>query len=141
MTPTAQVPDVQLVTVAALHECIGVEPPFDHVRRAPLAGDHGVVAQVPPEVVGEVLWTALDFPASQGLKALVIHDEDATRAIPIGGTKRTHVNALGTAVNSVGAAVARAPVQLIRLYHLDDARLSRLGLGVDDVEEIGRAFV
>src|SRR3712207_737651 len=115
MTPTAQVPDVQLVTVAALHEDLGVEAAFDHLRRAPLAGDHGVVAQVPPEVVGEVLWTALDFPAPQGLEALVVHNKHPARAIPIGSTKRAHIYALRAAMDGVGAAVARALVDLLRL--------------------------
>src|SRR5215212_1399795 len=129
MTPTAQVPDVQPVTVAALHEYLGVEPAFDHVRRAPLAGDHGVVAQVPPEVVGEVLWAAIYFPAPQGLKALVVHDEDTAWALPIWCAKRAHINSLRAAVGGVGAAVARALVQLIGFDHLDDARLPRVGLG------------
>src|SRR3712207_2478474 len=133
MTPTAQIPDVQLVTISALQEYLGVEPAFDHVRRAPLAGDHGVVAKVPPEVVGEVLRTALDLPAPKGLKALVIHHEDTARAIPVGGTESTSVDALRAAVYGVGAAVARAAVQLVGSDHLDDARLSRVGLGVDDV--------
>src|SRR5215204_5146629 len=112
MTPTAQVPDVQLVTIAALQEYLGVEPAFDHVRRAPLAGDHGVVAQVPPEVVGKVLRTTLDLPSPQRVKALVVHNEDTTRAIPVRSTKRTHINALRTAVDGVGAAVAGAVVHL-----------------------------
>src|SRR5215203_6962152 len=134
MTSSAQIPDVQLLTIAALHEYLWVEPAFDHIRRAPLAGDHGVVAQVPPEVVGEVLWSPLDFPAPQGIKAFVVHDEDAAWAISIGGTKSTHINALGAAMDGVGAAVARTLVHLLGLYHLDDARLPRVGLDVDDVQ-------
>src|SRR5829696_5792503 len=118
---------MKLMTIAALQEYLGVEPAFDHVRRAPLAGDHGVVAQVPPEVVGEVLRTALDLPSPQRIEALVIHDEDAARSISIGGAKSTHINALRTAMDGVGAAVARPVVQLLRLYHLDYARLSRVG--------------
>src|SRR5918995_4897877 len=132
MTPAAQVPDVQLVTIAALQEYLGVEPALDHIRRAPLAGDHSVVAQVPPEVVGEVLRTPLDLPSSQRVEAFVVHDEDAARAISIGGTKSTHINALRAAMDGVGAAVARTLVHLVGLYHLDDARLPRVGLSVDD---------
>src|ERR671910_11912 len=134
MTPTTQVPDMKLVTIAALQEDLGVEPALDHIRRAPLAGDHGVVAQVPPKVVGEVLRSPIDFPAPQGIKAFVVHDEDAARAISIGGTKSTHINALRAAMDGVGAAVTRTLVHLVGLYHLDDARLPRVGLGVDDVE-------
>src|SRR5918994_705250 len=101
MTPTAQVPDMKLMTIAALQEYLGVEPALDHVWRAPLAGDHGVVAQVPPEVVGEVLRSPIDFPAPQGIKAFVIHHEDTARAISIGGTKRAHINSLRAAVDGV----------------------------------------
>src|SRR5215211_6808625 len=134
MTPTAQVPDMKLVSIAALQEYLGVEPAFYHVRRAPLAGDHGVIAQMPPEVVGEVLRPPLDLPAPQGIKAFVVHDEDAARAISIGCTERTHIDALRAAMGGVGAAVARKLVHLVGLYHLDDARLPRFGLDVDDVQ-------
>src|SRR5829696_7431555 len=134
MTPTAQVPDMKLMTIAALQEYLGVEPALDHIRRAPLAGDHGVVAQVPPEVVGEVLWSPLDLPSSQRVEAFVVHDEYAPRSFAIGCTKSTHINALRAAMDGVGAAVARTLVHLVGFYHLDDARLPRVGLGVDDVE-------
>src|SRR5919112_1826138 len=127
MTAAAQVPNVQLVPVATLHEYLRVKSAFDHFRRAPLAGDHGVVAQMPPEVVGEVLWATLNFPTPQGIKALVIHDEDAARAIPIGGTKGTHIYALRAAMDGMGTAIARTVVQLLRLYHPDDLRLLRVG--------------
>src|SRR5919202_1755974 len=133
MAPAAQVPDVQLVTIAALQEYLGVEPALDHIRRAPLAGDHGVVAQVPPEVVGEVLRSPLYLPSPQGVETLVIHDEDAAGTLPVGSTERAHVDTLRAAVDGVGAAVAGSLVQLVWLYHLDYARLSRVGLGVDDV--------
>src|SRR5919112_1408218 len=134
MTPTAQVPYMKLMTIAALQEYLGVEPALDHVRRTPLAGDHGVIAQVPPEVVGEVLRPPLDLPAPQRIKAFVVHDEDAARAISIGCAERTYINALRAAMDGVGAAVTRTLVHLVGLYHLDDARLPRVGLGVDDVE-------
>src|SRR5215210_3738088 len=122
------------MAVFARHESLGVEAAFDHIGRSPLAGDHGVVAEVPPEVVGQVLRSPVDLPGSQGVEALVVHDEDAPRAAAIGSAQRTHVEALRTAVDGVGTAVARAVVQLLWLYHLDDARPSRVGLGVDDVD-------
>jgi hypothetical protein len=64
----------------------------------------------------------------------VVHDEDAARAISIGGTESTHINALRAAMGGVGAAVTRKLVHLVGLYHLDDARLPRFGLDVDDVQ-------
>src|SRR5918998_3430164 len=115
------------------HEFLWIESALDHVRRAPLAGDHGVVAEVPPEVVGQVLRSPIDLPGAQRLEALVVHDEYASRSFAVGATKRAHVEALRTAVDGVGTAVARAVVQLFGFDHLDDARLSRVGLDVDDV--------
>src|SRR5215204_483801 len=47
------------------------------------------------------------------------------RPVPVGGAKGADV---------VRAAVARALVQLVWLYHLDDLRLGGVGLGVDDVD-------
>jgi hypothetical protein len=83
MPATAQIPHVQPVAVAASHKYLGIQSPLDHVGCAPLAGDHGVVAQVPPEVVSEVLRTALDLPASQRLEGIVVHDEDAARSLVV----------------------------------------------------------
>src|SRR3712207_7524957 len=42
--------------------------------RAPLTGDHGIVAQVPPEVVRELLRPAVDLPLPQRLEGVVVHD-------------------------------------------------------------------
>src|SRR5215207_10295498 len=106
----AQVPDVHLVAVAAPHEDLRVYPILDHVRQAPLAADHGVVGQVPPEIVGKLLRAAIYLPAPQGLKGLVIHDEDTPRPVPVGGAQGADVDAVGAAVEGVGAAVARALV-------------------------------
>src|SRR5215203_4163512 len=134
MPPPAQVPNVQLLAVAARHEDLGVYPILDHVRRAPLAADHGVIGQVPPEIVGKLLRTAIYLPAPQGLKGLVIHDEDTPRTVAVGGTQRAYVEAVGTAVDGVRAAVACALVQLLGFDHLHDLRLRRIWLGVDDVD-------
>src|SRR3712207_8390198 len=51
-------PYTTLFRSTAREEDLRVEAGFYHVRSAPLAGDHGVVAQVPPEVVGEFLGPA-----------------------------------------------------------------------------------
>src|SRR5215213_739757 len=134
MPPPAQVPDVQLVAVAAPHEDLRVYPILEHVRRAPLDADHGVKGQVPPEMVGKRLRTASYLPAPQGLNGLVIHDEDTPRPVAVRGTQRAYVEAVGAAVDGVRAAVARALVQLLGLYHLHDLRLRRIWLGVDDVD-------
>jgi hypothetical protein len=56
----AQVPDVQRVAVAAGQQRLGVEPLRDHAGRTPLARDHRVEAEVPPEVVVQVLRRRVD---------------------------------------------------------------------------------
>ena len=44
-------------TAIALGQELGLDAALDHVRRAPLARDHGVVAEMPPHIVGEPLRT------------------------------------------------------------------------------------
>ena len=89
---------------------------------------------MPPEVVGELLRAAVYFPASQGLEGVVVHDEDATGAVAVGRANSAYVDAVGSAVEGVGTAVARTLVQFVRFYGLDDLGLSGVGLGVDDVD-------
>src|SRR5436190_921418 len=66
---TAEVPHMQLMAVAACQQNLRVQAVLDHVGRAPLAGDHGVAAQVPPEVVGQLLWPAILLPRALDLEA------------------------------------------------------------------------
>src|SRR5213594_665131 len=87
-----QVPDVQLMTVTALQQDFRVDAVLDHLRRAPLAGDHRVVAEVPPEVVGEILRAAVELPATANLEAVVIDDEDAAWTVTGGGAKSADVD-------------------------------------------------
>src|ERR1051325_2765753 len=49
------------------------------VGRAPLEDQQRVVAEVPPEVVGELLRPAVDLPAAADVEALADEDEDAAR--------------------------------------------------------------
>src|SRR6059058_1503224 len=44
------------------------------IWRAPLAGDHCVVAEMPPYIVTELLRPAIDLPAAERLETLLIHD-------------------------------------------------------------------
>ena len=53
----------------------------------------------------------------------MVHDENAAGPVAVGAT-----------VEGVGAAVARAFVQLVWLYHLDDLWPGGVGFGVDDVD-------
>src|SRR2546422_8330511 len=129
-----QVPDVQLRTVTALQQDVRVDAVLDHLRRAPLAGDHRVVAEVPPEVVGEILRAAVELPATPNLEGVVVDDEDATWAVTGGGAEGADVDPIGPAVAGMRTAVAGAVCNLLRLDRLDDARRSRIGLRVDHID-------
>jgi hypothetical protein len=64
----------------------------------------------------------------------VIHDEDPSRSVAIGGAKRADIEAVGATVDSMRAAVTGALVQLVGLYYLDDLRLRGIRLGIDNVD-------
>src|ERR1700738_2166373 len=121
------------MTIAALQQNFGVHSLFDHVWRAPLAADERVVSQVPPEVITEILRTAIDFPLSQYVEAVRIENENAARSAPIGCAKRAHENAIGAAVHGVRTAVSRTCRDGLGLNHLYDFWFSRIGLGIDNV--------
>src|ERR1700731_1521412 len=108
MPPLAQIPNMQRVAIAALQQNFRVHALFDHVWRAPLAADERVVTQVPPEVITEMLGSAIDFPFSQYLEAVRIENENPAWPVAIGCAKRTHEDAIGAAVHSVRTAVSGA---------------------------------
>jgi hypothetical protein len=64
----------------------------------------------------------------------MVHDENAAGPVAVGGSEGADVDAVGATVEGVGAAVARALVQLVWLYHLDDLWPGGVGFGVDDVD-------
>ena len=61
----------------------GLSAVLDHVGRAPFAGDRDVLAEVPPEVVSEILRAAIDLPPAEHVEALVIEQEDSARAVAV----------------------------------------------------------
>jgi hypothetical protein len=132
--PALQVPHVQRVPVLAGEQQFRVDAVLDHVRRSPLARDHRVVAEVPPEVIGEVLWTARLLPRAADLEGLRVHDEDAAGPVAVGRAERVEVDAVGAAVRRVQARVARLLRDLLRLDHLHQPRRAGIGLGVQDVD-------
>src|SRR5579884_3381303 len=126
MAPSAQVPDVKRVAIAAFHEDFRDKTVFDRVGRSPFARDHGVVAQVPPEIIREVLRATIQFPLSEHLKGLGIHHEDSSRALAAGRTERAHVYSIRAAVDGVGPGISGPLCEFLRLDGLDDLRLSRV---------------
>src|SRR3546814_8947295 len=93
-TPAAKVPDMKLVPVLAAEKQVRHEAVLDHVRRAPLAGDLGVAAQMPGKVVGQALRPAVDLPAPEDVEAVVVKKEDAARPVAVGSAEGAHRDAL-----------------------------------------------
>ena len=113
------------------------QPVFNGIRRAPFARHRGVVAKVPPEIVGETLRAAIDLPAPQHVEGLRIHEEHAARRIALGIAERRDIDAVGPAMDCMRAAIAGRLDHLFRLDHPHDHRVFRVGLGVDDVDARG----
>src|SRR5258708_35836332 len=122
------------MAVAAFQQNLGVDAVLDHLRRAPLARDHRVVAKVPPEVIREILRPAVELPAAADIEGVVVDDEDAARPVAGYRAERADVDPVGSAMAGVGTAVAGAVRDFLRLDGLDDARRARIPLGVDDVD-------
>src|SRR2546423_10803130 len=78
-----QIPDVQGVAVLPSEQQLRIDAAAHHARRSPLAGDHDVVAEMPPEIVGEILRAPIQLPAPARLESLMVEDEDATGAVAI----------------------------------------------------------
>ena len=133
MTAAAKIPDVKGMAVAGLEKNVGIEAVLDHIGRAPFAGDEGVVAEMPPKIVMEILRAALDFPFAEDVEGFRIEDEDAAGAVTGGRTEGTDEDAGGAAVNGVRAAVASARGDGFRFDDFDDFGILGIGLGVDDV--------
>src|SRR5215213_8870926 len=77
VTPLLEVPEVQLVTVLPVQEQFWLHPALDHLRRAPLAADQRVVAEMPPEVVVQILIGAVDQAGTAEVEGVVVELDDA----------------------------------------------------------------
>jgi hypothetical protein len=138
VAPPTQIPDVQAMAVAPVEEGLHIHPLLHHAGRAPLAGDHHVIAQMPPEIVGQKLRPPIHLPAPQDLERVMVKREDPAGSIPLGVPQGADVDPIGPAVNRVRPRVARPGENLLRLDHLHQARAAGVRLGVHDVEP-GRA--
>src|SRR5262245_21969332 len=134
MTSLDQIPDVELVAVAASEQYFRIHSVFHHARCSPFAGDGGVETQVPPEIIRKFLRTTIQFPLSEHIEALLIHYENSSRAAAIRSSQRADKDSVGTTMNRMRGRVSRARSQRLRLNHLYDLRVSRIRLGVDDMD-------
>ena len=136
--PTAtQIPDMHLMSLLAAQEKVGLEPAFNHVGRAPFAGQQRVESQMPPKIIMQELRAPIYFPLAQDLERFAIQHENTPRAVAIGCSKRANVYAFRSTVDRVRTRIVSARKNFFRFDHFDDLRFSRIGLGVDDVNMRG----
>jgi hypothetical protein len=87
--------------------------------------------------MGEALRAALNLPAAEHVEALGVDEEDAAGRIALGVAERGDIDAVGSAMDRVRAAVAGRLDHLRGLDHPHDVGAFRVGLGVDDVDARG----
>ena len=122
------------VAVLACQQQLGVQAILHHVGRPPLAREHCVVSQVPGEVVGQVLRTALLLPTALEVEGLVVEHEDPAGSAAVHGAERVDVDAVGPAMHGMRRAVAGGGLHGVARDGADQLRPARVGLGVDDVD-------
>src|SRR6186997_1895335 len=118
MATTAKVPDVHLMPVFTGKQKVGLESAFDHVWRAPLAGQQRVESQMPPKIIMQELWASIHLPLTQDLERLTIQHENAPWAIAIGRSNRANVNTFRSTVNRVWTRIISARKNFLGLDHL-----------------------
>ena len=118
MPPVAQIPDMNRMTVLVSEEQLGHDAVLDHFRRTPFAGDGNFPAEMPPEIVRELLWAAIDFPSPEHVEAFVIEQENSARPVALWISNRADVNRIGPAMHRMRPAVSRARRNLVGLDRL-----------------------
>ena len=78
--PRAQIPEVKPPAVLLRHEQLRLHAMLDLRRCPPFARDHRVPTKVPPEVVRQLLRSALDLPGAKRLEGVVVEHEDSPGA-------------------------------------------------------------
>src|SRR5262249_46221281 len=129
-----EVPEMQAVAVFAAEQNFRDETVLERIGRAPFACHHGVVAEMPPTVIAELLRAALDLPSAERLEGFVVHQEDSARRLAFRISQRRDIDAAGAAMGRVRTRVAGLFCDLLGLDHLDYLRSARFGFGVDDID-------
>src|SRR6185369_16476219 len=129
MTSLDQIPDMQLVAIAATQQNLWIHAILHHVRRSPFAGDHRVVSQMPPEIVSKFLRATIQFPLSEKVEDLVIYQEKSTGTITVRRAQRAEQNSIGAAMNRVRRCISCTRSQRLWFDDFHDFRLARIGLG------------
>ena len=128
VAPGPEIPEVDPMAILVREQVLRHDPVLELRRQPPLARHHVVARQVPPEVIVQVLGSAVDLPAAQDIERLAIHDEDARRAVLAAAAERADVYAFWAAMDRVGPGITRLLEHLLGLDDLVNRRLGGIGL-------------
>src|SRR5262245_13850810 len=133
MPSTAQVPDMNAAPILATEENLRFQPFLERVGSPPFAGDHRVVAEMPPEIIGQVLWSPVYLPLSKHIERFTIEQEDASWPTSFRRPQSADIDAFRPTMNGMGPGVAGAFHDLFRLDDFDDFGFAWIRFGIDDM--------
>src|SRR5579863_548292 len=137
IAPGPQIPEVEVVAVLVREQVFRNDPVLELRRQPPLARHHIVARQVPPEIVVQLLRSAVDLPTAEDLERFAVYDKNTgrtVRAILAAAAKRADVNPFWPTVDSVGPRIASLFEDFLGLDDLMDLRLGGMGLGIDHIK-------
>ena len=110
VAPRAQIPEMEMVAVFVREQVFRNDAVLELRRQPPFARHHVVARQVPPEIVMQLLRSAVDLPTAEDLERFAIHDEDAGGpcAIFAAAAKRADVNPFRPTMNGMGRENSRS---------------------------------
>src|SRR5262245_65644451 len=103
MLARVQIPEVQPPAILGAEQDFRNQAVLESIRCAPLARHQGVVTEMPPRIISEVLRAAVDLPLAAHVEGLVIHHEHAARALALAVAQRRNTEALGPATHGMRA--------------------------------------
>ena len=89
---------------------------------------------MPPEVICQLLGSAIDFPAAQNVKIKVVQDKNSPRSLSARGAECAYVDAFRAAMDCVWTGIAGSGKDFFRFDNLYDFRAPRVRLRVDNVD-------
>src|SRR5258705_9459119 len=140
ISSSTEIPEVDPMAIFVGEQILRHDPVLELRWQRPLARYHVVARQVPPEVIVQGLRTTIDLPAPEDIECLAVHDEDAGRSIGTilaTATESADVNALWSAVNSMGPRVAGLFKDLLRFDYFVNLRLGGIRFRIHDINSRG----
>ena len=130
-----EIPEMQAAAVLQVAHLLQVEARHEGVRRGPLGGHHHVVARLVPEVIAEGDVAHGVFPPPDDLEVLV-EVEITPRRLALRITQERNDDLGSQAMHRVRAGQVRSGLDLGPFNHLVQARRTRVGGGVDDMDVV-----